>query len=146
MHCGDLATHYSVKLLKLSFLFTAWLFWTFHTKSHNMNQLVILSHSWSQFLPLSCLYGNNTFFIGLCVAFWSIFARKTLPKLPITMTTNEQIWSWPDYCKTNINVSIKLLDLCESLIVYILLSTFKTQDSKLKSIYLTIFYIFSNYI
>ncbi len=40
--------------LKLPSLFTAWLFWTFHNKSHNMKALVILSHSWSQFLPLTC--------------------------------------------------------------------------------------------
>ncbi len=45
--------------LKLPSLFTAWLFWTFHTKSHNMKALVILSHSWSPFLPLTCLYGKN---------------------------------------------------------------------------------------
>ncbi len=29
----------------------------------------------------------------------------------MTMTTSGHIWSWPDYCKTNENVNIKLLDL-----------------------------------
>ncbi len=38
-------------LLKLPYLFAAWLFWTFHTKSHNMKALIIISHSWSPFLP-----------------------------------------------------------------------------------------------
>ncbi len=47
--------------LKLPSLFAAWLFWTFHTKSHNMKALVILSHSWSPFLPLTCLYGKMNF-------------------------------------------------------------------------------------
>ncbi len=41
------------------FMFAAWLFWTFHTKSHNMKALVILSHSWWPFLPITCLYGKN---------------------------------------------------------------------------------------
>ncbi len=34
----------------------------------------------------------------------------------MTMTTNGQIMSWPDYFKTNGNVNIKLWDLCETLI------------------------------
>ncbi len=33
--------------------------------------------------------------------------------------------SWTDYLKTKGNVNIKLRDLCETLIVYILLSTFQ---------------------
>ncbi len=32
---------------------------------------------------------------------------------------------WSDYLKTKENVNIKLQDLCETLIVYILLSTFQ---------------------
>ncbi len=42
--------------LKLPSLFSAWPFWTFHTKSHDMKALVILNHSWSPFLLLTCLY------------------------------------------------------------------------------------------
>ncbi len=42
----------------------------------------------------------------------------------MTMTTNGHIMSWPDYLKTKGNMNIKLRDLCETLIVYILLSTF----------------------
>ncbi len=38
----------------------------------------------------------------------------------MTVTTRGQIQSCPDYCKTEENVNI---NLCESLIVYILLST-----------------------
>ncbi len=45
--------------LKLHSLFAACIFWTVHTKSHNIKALVILNHSWSRFLPLNCLYGNN---------------------------------------------------------------------------------------
>ncbi len=42
----------------------------------------------------------------------------------MTMTTGGQIMSWSDCLKTKGNVNIKLGDLCETLIVYILLSTF----------------------
>ncbi len=45
--------------LKLPSLFAAWRFWNFHNKSHNIKALVILSHSWSPFLPLICLHGKN---------------------------------------------------------------------------------------
>ncbi len=41
----------------------------------------------------------------------------------MTMTTSGQIFSYSDCHKTKENVNIKLLDLCESFIVYILLST-----------------------
>ncbi len=113
-----------LQFLKLPSLFTAWLIWTFHTKSHNMKALAILSHLWSPFLPLTYLYGNKWMFVGLCAAFWSIFLRRT-PSLSwvknspqithtnhMTMTTSGWIWSWPDYCKTKENVNIILLDLC----------------------------------
>ncbi len=43
----------------------------------------------------------------------------------MTMTTSGQIMSWTDYLKTKGNVNIKLPDLCETLVVYILLSTFQ---------------------
>ncbi len=46
-------------LLKLPSLFAAWPFWTVHSKSHNMKDMVILSHSWSLFRPITCLYGHN---------------------------------------------------------------------------------------
>ncbi len=42
----------------------------------------------------------------------------------MNMTTSGQIMPWSDCLKTNGNVNIKLRDLCETLIVYILLSTF----------------------
>ncbi len=41
--------HFGLLHLKLPSLFAAWLFWTFHNKSHNMKAFVILNHSW---LPL----------------------------------------------------------------------------------------------
>ncbi len=100
--------------LKLPSLLTAWLFWTFHIKSHNMKALVILSHSWSPFLPLICLYGEKNECLWVCVAFWNIFLRKNshiTHANHMTMITSGWIWSWPDYCKTKENVSI-MLDLC----------------------------------
>ncbi len=42
----------------------------------------------------------------------------------MTMTTSGQIMPWSDWLKTKGNVKIKLQDLCKTLIVYILLSTF----------------------
>ncbi len=42
----------------------------------------------------------------------------------MTMTTSGQIMPWSDCLKTKGNVKIKLWDLCETLIVCILLSTF----------------------
>ncbi len=97
--------------LKLPSLFAAWHFWTFHTKSHNMKALVILNHSWSPFLPLTCLYGKNEL-----LWFWSICLRNNSCQITyanhMTMTTSGQILSWPDYCKTKENVNIMLLDLC----------------------------------
>ncbi len=43
----------------------------------------------------------------------------------MTITTSGYIMSWTDYLKTKGNVNIKLRDLCKTLIVYILLSTFQ---------------------
>ncbi len=104
-----------VLVLELPSLFVAWLFWTFHNKSHNMKALVILSHSWSPFLLLTCLYGKITF-VGLCADFWSIFMRKTSSQIThanhMTITTSGQIYSWTDNHKTKENVNIKLLELC----------------------------------
>ncbi len=97
-------------------MFAAWLFWTFYTKSHNMKAWVILSHSWSPFLPLTCLYEKTNFCAGLCAAFCSIFLRKNSPQIThanhMSMTTCGQFSSWLDYCKTKENVKITLLDLC----------------------------------
>ncbi len=67
------------EVLKLPSLFAAWLIWIFHTKSHNMKALVILSHSWSPFLPPTCLRGIIE---RLWVSVWPsgfIFVRKKLP-------------------------------------------------------------------
>ncbi len=43
----------------------------------------------------------------------------------VAMTTSGHIMLWSDYLKTKENVNIKMRDLCETLIVYILLSTFQ---------------------
>ncbi len=112
-----------MRSLKLYSLFAAWVFWTFHNKSHNMKALITLSHSWSPFLPLT----KKLNCLGLSAPFLSIFLSKNSPQVihgnHMTMTISGQIKSWPDYLMTKGNVNIKLLDLCESLIVYILLST-----------------------
>ncbi len=78
-------------LLKPPSLFAAWLFWTFHTNSHNMKALVIPSHSWSPFLPLICLYGKSELlWISTC-GLLDYFLKKTiLPRLHMQIT-----WSWP---------------------------------------------------
>ncbi len=104
--CGHKDLPYRVK---------AWRFCTFQTKSHNMKALVILRHSWSPFLLLTCLYGKWTF-VDLCAAFWSIFLQKYSSQIThtnhMTMTISGQILSWSDYCKIKENVNITLLDLC----------------------------------
>ncbi len=59
---GNSLTIFSVSIvavLKLPSLFATRLFRTYHNKSHTMKALVILSHSWSPFLPLTCLYENK---------------------------------------------------------------------------------------
>ncbi len=61
-------------------------------------------------------------FVGFCVAFWSISVRKNY--IQITHA-NHIDHDHHDYCKTKENVNIKLLYLCESLIVYILLNSAK---------------------
>ncbi len=67
--------------------------------NHNMKALVILSHSWSPFLPLTCLYGKQPF-VGICAAFRNIFWRKASDQIThanhMTMTTGGQILSRPD--------------------------------------------------
>ncbi len=77
MFKANVFIHIQCNILKLPSLFDAWLFWTFHTKSHNMKALVILSHSWSQFLPL-IVYMEKKTLVGLYAAFWGIFLRKKL--------------------------------------------------------------------
>ncbi len=68
--------------LKLPSLLAAWLFWTFHTISHNMKALVILSHSWSPFLPPTCLYGKMNFYGSLCSLLGHFLEKKLLPDYP----------------------------------------------------------------
>ncbi len=81
------ADHYNH--LKLHSLFAALHFWTFHTKSHNMKALVILSHSWSQCLPLTCLYGKNEL-LWVSVQPSEVFSwDKTPPRLPMQIP-----WPW----------------------------------------------------
>ncbi len=70
-------------LLKLPSLFAAWFIWTFHNKSHNMKALVILSHSWSPFLPLTCLNGKKNFCGSLCTHL-EYFLKKTPPRSPFS--------------------------------------------------------------
>ncbi len=79
----------NITSLKLPSLFTAWPFWTFQNKSHNMKALVILSHSWSPFLPLTCLYGKHEF-LWVSVQPSVVFSwEETPPRLPMQIT-----WPW----------------------------------------------------
>ncbi len=50
-----------------------------HNKSHNMKALVILCHSSSTFLPLTCLYGKMNFCESLC-GLLEYFRKKKLPR------------------------------------------------------------------
>ncbi len=76
--------------LKLPSLFAAGPFWTFHTKSHNMKAVVILSHLWSPFRPLTCLYGKNEL-LWVSVQPSGVFSwQKTPLRLPMQIT-----WPWP---------------------------------------------------
>ncbi len=77
--------------VKLPSLLAAWRFWTFHTKSHNMKALVIRSHSWSHFLPLTCFYGNIEL-LWVCVWPSGVFSweKRTPPRLHMQIT-----WSLP---------------------------------------------------
>ncbi len=78
---GWMSVSEQAKRLKLPSLFAAWLFWAFHAKSHNMKAFVILSHSWLPFLTLTSLYEKKRTFVGLYVAFRSIFWRKNSPQI-----------------------------------------------------------------
>ncbi len=75
--------------LKLPSLFAAWLLWTFHTKSHNMKALVILIHSWSPFLLLTCLCGS------LCSILEYFLENQLVPDYPCKSHDYDQ--QWADY-------------------------------------------------
>ncbi len=84
--------------LKLPSLFTAWRFWTFHTKSHNMKALVILSHWWSPFLPLTCLYGKMNFCGSLCGLLDYFLEKKLLPDYPCkSHDSHDHDHQWADF-------------------------------------------------
>ncbi len=71
----------SIPLYFNSFLLCALhdFFWTFHNKSHNMKALVILSHLWSPYLPLSCLCMEKMNFCGSLCSLLEYFHEKLLP-------------------------------------------------------------------
>ncbi len=77
-----------------------------------MKTLVILNQSWSPFLPLTSLYGNNE-------RLWVSVTHTN----HMTMTTY-LVMTW----LPKENVNLKLWDLCETLIVYILLNTLNKYD------------------
>ncbi len=81
-----------------------------------MKALVILSHSLSAFLPLTCLYGKHELCGYLYGLLWYFLERKNSSQIThanhMPMTISGQILSWPDYRKTKENVNITLLDLC----------------------------------
>ncbi len=67
-----------------------------------MKAFVILSHSWSPFLPLICLYIN--FYESLC-GLLEYFLEKNSLQIThanhMTMNTSGQILSWPDLFHIN---------------------------------------------
>ncbi len=58
--------------------FAAWHFWTFHNKSHYMKSLVILSHSWTPFHLLTCLYVEKELLL-VSVRPSGVFVQETTP-------------------------------------------------------------------
>ncbi len=81
-----------------------------------MKALVILSHSWSPFLPLPCLYGKNEL-LWVSVRPSGVFSlEKNYSQIThanhMTMITSGLVLSWPEYSKTKENVNITLSDLC----------------------------------
>ncbi len=88
-----LCCNYTIILLKRPSLFAVWLFWTFHTKSYNKKALVILNHSWSPFLLLTCLYGKNEL-LWFSVQPSGVFSwEKLLPDYPWKSHDHDQLWS-----------------------------------------------------
>ncbi len=77
-----------------------------------MKALVILRHSWSPFLPLTCLYGKNEPLGGLLMYF---LEKKLLTDYLGKSHDHDHQWadlSWSDYHKIKENVNIMLLNLC----------------------------------
>ncbi len=114
---------YFKNMLKLPSLFAAWPFWTSYTKSHNMKTLVILSHSWSPFLPLTCFMENINFRGSLWRFLEYLLEKKLLPDYPCKSHDHDHQWAdfvmaWllKDKRKCEHNV-VRLV------FVYILLST-----------------------
>ncbi len=98
--------------LKLLSMFAAWPFWTFHNKSHNIKALVILRHSWSPFLPLTCLYGKNELLLA-SVQHSGVFSReKTLHKLSMKIT-----WPWPSVARFSHGLITVRQQKCEHKVV-----------------------------
>ncbi len=80
--------------LKLPSLFAAWLYSTFHTKSKNMKALVILYHSWSPFLSLTCLYEEKKNFCWSLCGHLEYFSQKKLfPDHPCISHDHDHQWA-----------------------------------------------------
>ncbi len=96
--------------LKLPSLFAAWIFRTFHIKSHTMKALVIHDHHFSH---LFVYMEKMTFCWSLCCLVEYFLEKKLLPDYPFK--SHDHDYQWEDlvmawYCKTKENVNIKLLD------------------------------------
>ncbi len=77
--------------LKLPSLFVAWLFWTFHNKSHNMKALVILKSFMITISPAYLFIWKKMNLRGsLCSLLEYFLKKKTPPRLPMQIT-----WPWP---------------------------------------------------
>ncbi len=99
------------------------IFLNFHTKSHNMKALIILSYSWSPFLKHTCLYGKVNFYGSLC-SLLKYFLENKLPSCYLCKShDHDQQWAdfvmaWLPYNKRKCEHNIVKL-----VFVYILLRT-----------------------
>ncbi len=67
------------------------LFWTFHTKSHNMETLAI--HWLSPFLAFICLYGKMNFCGSLCGLLEYLFEKELLLCNPCKSHDHDHQWA-----------------------------------------------------
>ncbi len=102
-----------------------------HLKSYLAEIVIYLQHQISNFSKWKRPSAYLIYNIGCSIVLrWLCHRSSTLNKCIVkhvnhmTMTTSGHIMTWSDCLKTKGNVKIKLWDLCETLIVYILLSTF----------------------
>ncbi len=76
---------YFIGHLKLSSLFAAWFFWIFIINHILYESICHTSHSWSPFLPLTCLYKDNEH-LWVHVSLSRVFSRMYVCMYEIVQT------------------------------------------------------------